>query len=442
MYQLLIHLFIFAGINSYSPSSERLAMRKILFSLILLALTSVAFSGGIETKSDSLRKDALHVYMEANDYIRKEIPYVNYVRDIKDASVYILSTRQKTGSGGTEFTYFLVGQNENSGMYDTLSFVTAPDATYEEIRKQEVSTLRMGLMRYIAKTPLAQYIQISFSEPISPTVSTDKWDSWVFKAWVNGWFSGQQSYNTNNINGNFSANRVTEDWKINLRARYNYGIEKFKIDEELIKSTNNSKSLSGLLVKSLSDYWSYGGSVYFGSSSYSNLDKSIAIMPGIEYDIFPYSQSTRKQLRILYSVGYNYFNYTDTTIFDMTEEGHAQHSINVAYAVVQKWGTIDLSSEYSNYLYNWSKNNISIYGNFTLRIIKGLSLNFSGGASILHDQLGLVKSGATTEEILLQKKELATSFQYWGSFGVSYTFGSIYNNVVNPRFGNQFGWGH
>ncbi|MBK8883762.1 MAG: hypothetical protein IPN67_15710 [Bacteroidales bacterium] len=417
-------------------------MRKAIFLLTFLGIMSSAFSGGIDTKSDSLRKDALLVYMEANDYIRKEIPYVNYVRDIKDASVYVLSTRQRTGAGGTEFTYFLVGQNENNGMYDTLSFISAPDATYDEIRLQEVNTLKLGLMRYIAKTPLAKYIQISFSEPISQTVSSDKWDSWVFKGQLSGWFNGQQTYTSNNLYGSFSANRVTEEWKINLRARYSYGIERFVIDEETIRSNTNSKSLSGLVVKSISDHWSYGGSAYIGSSIYNNLDRSIALMPGIEYDIFPYSQSTRKQLRILYSVGYNYFNYIDTTVYFKTEEGHAQHSINVAYAVVQKWGTIDLSSEYSNYLYDWSKNNISLYTNFSLRVLKGLQLNFSGGASILHDQLGLAKTGATTEEILLQKKELATQFQYWGSFGVSYTFGSIYNNVVNPRFGNQFGWGH
>jgi hypothetical protein len=422
-------------------------MRKTIFLLTFLAIMSPAFCDGVDTKSDSLRKDAIPIYMEAsdnktNDFIRKEIPYVNYVRDIRDASVYILSTRQRTGAGGTEFTYFLVGQNANAGMYDTLSFVSAPDATYEEIRQQEVNTLKLGLMRYIAKTPLAKYVQISFTEPISETVSTDKWDSWVFKAQINGWFEGQQTYTSNNLYGSFSANRVTEEWKINLRARYNYGIEKFDIDEELIRSENTSRSVSALVVKSISDHWSYGGTVYLGSSSFSNLDRSISVMPGIEYDIFPYSQSTRKQLRILYSIGYNYFNYIDTTIYNKMEEGHAQHSINVAYAVVQKWGQIDISTEYSNYLYDWSKNNISIFGNFSLRVLKGLSLNFGGGASILHDQLGLAKTGATTEEILLQKKELATQFQYWGNFGVSFTFGSIYNNVVNPRFGNQFGWGH
>jgi hypothetical protein len=417
-------------------------MRKTIFIFSLLAISTQAFPDGIETKSDSLRKDALTVYMETNDFIRREIPYINYVRDISDANVYILSSKQRTGAGGTEFTYFLVGQKTFAGMYDTLSFVSAPDATYEEIRQQEVNTLKLGLMRYIAKTPLARYIQINFSEPISQTVSTDKWDSWVFKAQLSGWFDGQQTYTSNNLYGRVTANRVTEDWKINLRASYSYGIEKFLIDEETVTSKTNSKSVSALVVKSLTDHWSYGGTVYVGSSIYNNLDRSVSAMPGIEYDIYPYSQSTRKQLRILYSIGYNYFNYTDTTIYEKTEEGHAQHSINVAYAVIQKWGQIDLSSEYSNYLYDWSKNNISAFITLNLRLIKGLQLNLSGGASVLHDQLGLAKSGVTTEDILLKKKELATQFQYWGNFGFSYTFGSIYNNVVNPRFGNQFGWGH
>jgi hypothetical protein len=56
---------------------------------------------------------------------------------------------------------------------------------------------------------------------------------------------------------------------------------------------------------------------------------------------------------------------------------------------------------------------------------------------MIHDQLGLPKGGASTEEILLQTKRLSTQYTYYSSFGLSYTFGSIYNNVVNPRFGNN-----
>ena len=124
--------------------------------------------------------------MDATDYIRKEIPWVNYVRDIKDAGVYIISTGERTGSGGMEFTYFFVGQHQNEGMRDTLSFTTTPDETTEGRRAKEVNTLKLGLMRYIARTPLAKYMKITFSEPLSETVTTDKWNSWVFRTSLNG----------------------------------------------------------------------------------------------------------------------------------------------------------------------------------------------------------------------------------------------------------------
>jgi len=416
-------------------------MKRSILLLFLSLIIIQAFPQETASKSDTLRKDALNVFMEANDYIRKEIPYVNYVRDIKDAGVYIISTSQNTGSGGREFTYFLFGQNENEGMRDTISFVSSPDETQDERRIKEVRTLKMGLMRYVAKTPLADYMKISFTEPLSETVSSDKWDSWVFRTSLNGWLNGQQSYKATNLFGNFNASRVTEKWKINLRARYNYGIDKFKIEDELISSENNSKSVNALIVKSISDHWSYGGTANAGSSSYNNQKFSATFMPGIEYDVFPYSESTRRQLRLLYTIGYGYVNYMDTTIYNLTKEGHFMHSLSAAYEVVQKWGSIDVSLNYSNYLHDWSKNNLSLNGFLDLRIAKGLSVNFGGGASLIHDQLGLVKGGATAEEVLLQRKELATQFEYFTSFGFSYTFGSIYNNVVNPRFGNGGGGG-
>lgn len=414
-------------------------MKKLFFCYLILSLGLTV--GAQELPSDTLRKDAPNIYMEASDYIRKEIPYINYVRDIKDADVYIISTRENTGSGGREYTYFLVGQKGNAGMADTISFVTSPGETEDEIRTKQVRTLKMGLMRYVAKTPLSQYMNISFTQPLSATVSSDKWNSWVFRASLSGFLNGQQTYNSTYLNGDLSATRVTNDWKINIRGRYNYNHEIFEIDGDNIASTNNSRYINGLAVRAISDHWSYGGSAYVGSSSYSNENLSVRLMPGIEYDLFPYSESTRRQLRLLYSIGYNFVEYNDSTIYNKMREGHFQHSFNAAYEVVQKWGSIEVDLEYSNYLHNWSRNNLSLDGFINLRIFKGLSVNFGGGASIIHDQLGLVKGGATTEEILLRRKEIATQFNYFTSFGLTWTFGSIYNNVVNPRFGNIGGGG-
>jgi hypothetical protein len=416
-------------------------MKRTILILLSFLLFIPVFSQDLKTKSDTLRKDALNIYMDATDYIKKEIPFVNYVRDIKDAGVYIISTTQTTGSGGIEYSYFLVGQHQYSGMKDTLKFVSLPDDTEDMIRQKEVKTLKMGLMRYIAKTPLSKFMNITFSEPLSETVSNDKWNSWVFNTSVYGFLQGERSYKETYLSGNASADRITEKLKVNISFNYNYENDKIVADTETIKSDTRSASFNSLIVKSLTDHWSYGGSVYLGSSTYSNQKFISSLMPGIEYDIFPYSQSTRRQLRLLYKIGYTFVDYKDTTIYDKMKENLWQHSLSASCAVVEKWGSINMNLSYSNYLHDWSKNNLSLYGGLSLRVAKGLRVTFAGSASLIHDQLGLVKSGATTEEVLLRRREMATQYQYFTSFGLNYTFGSIYNNVVNPRFGNNGGGG-
>jgi len=408
--------------------------------LIILSLVIGLYTYGQETNNsaDTLRKDALNVFMEARDYVRKEIPYINYVRDIKDADVYIISTIQPTGSGGYEWTYYLVGQHAFAGKGDTISFTTAPDETQDGRRQKDIATLKMGLMPYVAKTPLAKYINISFTEPLSETVSTDKWDSWVFSPSVRASFSGEKSYKSSLLRAGIDANRITEDWKINMALSYFYYKERFEIEEEIISSDRNSSNFNSLVVKSISDHWSVGGSLNLRASSYNNLDFKLELMPGIEYDLFPYSESTRRQLRFLYKIGYSFVNYTDTTIYDKMEEHLWLHSLDIAYQVVQKWGTIDVNVGYSNYLHDWSKNHLMFGGYISLRIAKGLNVNISGEYAIVHDQLGLVKGGVSTEEVLLRRRELETQYFYYGSVGFSYTFGSIYNNVVNPRFGDNW----
>ncbi len=416
-------------------------MRRLLILMVTTLLSCQSWAQIQSVQTDTLRKDALNVYMETSDFIRREIPYVNYVRDIKDAGVYIISTSQSTGSGGREYTYFLIGQNRFSGMRDTITFVSFPDETTEMIRQKQVNTLKMGLMRYVMKTPLAQYMRILFSEPLSESVASDNWNSWVFRSSVSGYLNGQKTYKSNYISGTVSAGRITEDWKINLNARYYTSTSKYIIGDNTIESNNNSKYINGLIVRSISDHWSVGGSFRAGAASYSNEKMMFNILPGIEYDLFPYSESTRRQLRILYSVGFKYVNYIDTTIYDKTREPLWLHSLLASYQVVQKWGSVDVSLNYSNYFHDWSKNNLSLYGYLSLRIAKGLSVNFGGGASLIHDQLGLLKQNLSTDEILLRRKELETQYEYYTSFGFTYTFGSIYNNVVNPRFGSSSGGG-
>ena len=72
--------------------------------------------------------------------------------------------------------------------------------------------------------------------------------------------------------------------------------------------------------------------------------------------------------------------------------------------------------------------------NLELKIIKGISINFYGTASLINDQLSLARQGASSQEVLLKLKALATNFNYYTGIGINYKFGSKFNNFVNPRF--------
>ncbi|MGD0342799.1 MAG: hypothetical protein ABSA76_13935, partial [Bacteroidales bacterium] len=87
-------------------------MKKVLFLIVLSLLCLSGYTQENTTANDTIRKDALNVFMQASDYIKKEIPFINYVRDRKVADVYIISTTESSGSGGAVCTFFIVGQGK------------------------------------------------------------------------------------------------------------------------------------------------------------------------------------------------------------------------------------------------------------------------------------------------------------------------------------------
>jgi hypothetical protein len=95
--------------------------------------------------------------------------------------------------------------------------------------------------------------------------------------------------------------------------------------------------------------------------------------------------------------------------------------------------------EGGTYLHDLGKRRFVVSGDANVRVLKGLSLSISGSAAVIHDQIYLPMGEATAEEILVRQRQLATSYRYSLAIGFSYTFGSIYTNVVNPRLYGGFG---
>lgn len=417
-------------------------------SLIVIILFFVASINYSQTDQSLIKSGAPNIFLDCGlcdmNFLKEQIAVVNYVRDRKDADIHILFTSQTTASGGRDYTLYFIGQNTFANMNDTLKYTTNQTDTQDQSRNKMVNVLKLGLVRYIARTKVSDQINISFAKPDKKKEEQkDDWDFWYFKTSLNGYFNGQENYKYNYINGSISANRSTEDLKVSLRLNSSYAENIYTyyngVSKTDILSISRYQSFDANFVKAINGNWSWGIWVGLSSSTYSNIDFEAYVSPGIEYNIFPYSLSNEKQLRIEYKLRHGYFKYGSETIYFKTKEDLWSHSLEINLSLIRPWGTISVGTEGANILTDFNLYELSVNGSLSLNLFKGFSLNFYGGYSKIRNQISLPRAGATLEEVLTQRRQLETQYSYWGGFGISYSFGSIYNNIVNPRFGNGGG---
>lgn len=382
------------------------------------------------------------------DFVRTEITWVNWVRNREDADVHALVTTQATGGGGNEYTISLIGLRRFAGKVDTLRYYATGTSTQDEDRRGFVHRLKLGLTTYAARTPLAPQLTVSYEAPTSAQAATphDPWNAWVFTISSSTNLNGQKQTRSAFLNASLNANRTTADWKLDFSMNGSYSEDVFKdlprfdtlgnqIGTEDIHSFSRRYGGDALVVKSLGPHWSAGLQGSANRSTFGNLDLSVSLGPAIEYNVYPYAQSTRRQLTLQYGVTPLHANYTDTTIYNKTRETTVRQSLTAALSVTQPWGSANVSLTGSHLLQDFKQNRAVLFGSLNLRLVKGLSLNVFGNVQRIHDQRALPAAGATPSEILLRRRELLTSYSYFTYISLSYRFGSTLNNVVNPRFG-------
>jgi hypothetical protein len=395
---------------------------------------------------DELRSVAPNVYLDCErrtcdfNYIKTEITFVNYVLDRQSADVQIIVTRQQTGSGGNEYTLAFLGLKRHQGKNATLRYYSKPTDTEDQFRRGLVNSLKQGLIPYVYDTPLAEFISVSYAQKkdYRPTPQSDPWHYWVFGLGIrgNGEFEDQSEKYSYQIN--LSANRTTEDVKFRVYASGNYNHRRYDIpEEEPIISDSNRKNFSASLIKSINGHWSWGGSMSLYSSTFDNARLYASFGPAVEYDVYPYSEATRRELRIQYRLSFTQRDYYEVTIFDKEKEGLFSQSLQVVLEIKEPWGSIGASVQGQTFLHDLSKNNLRSELGLYINLFKGFSFSVSGQYTRIRDQVSLPGRDFTPEEILLELKRLATGYNLRFEVGLNYRFGSIYSNVVNPRFGNM-----
>ena len=422
-------------------------MRTFLLSFLSLLLP---FFLTAQPTSPPGNVDAVQVFLDCNwfcdmDFVRMEIDYVDYVRDQFLSNVYILATEQSTGGGGSEIKLLFQGQGVFQHLQDTLTFYRVVNETDDEFRQNLVRYLSAGLIPYLARSPRFFNIRIVYDKDTSQTLPAntsqeeDPWNFWLFRVGFQGYANGDNIYRSRSFEGEFNGSRITQAWKhfFSLSAESNNNVYEYEDDEgvlQRLENPNHDLQASFFSAKSMTDHWSAAVDIDLFRNTFRNYAFVARGKLGLEYNVFPYPQSNQRILTFQYFLGATGNHYLETTIYDQDRELLFLQEFDVNLNLVQKWGELFASVYWENFLHDFRYNNINGYVSANIRLFKGFAFNVGAGASIIHNQLNIQKGDISESDVLIRRRQLETSFDYWINFGVNYTFGSVYNNIVNPRF--------
>ena len=408
-----------------------------------LAVTMIVVPGAA-AQTPAPASGRLRVFLECGDcfetYLRDEIEWVDFLRDPNGADVHIIGTSNSTGGGGREVVLRFVGLGRFQGIDTELKAVSQSGDT-DDMRRQVIRrVVSVGLLTYLERAGRGGDIKLRVDPAVAgggqTTVADDPWKAWVFTVRGTGALDFQESSRQWEWGARATADRVTEKWNLSFGLRADTSHEEFDLDEdEPLSAIRRSREFESFVSRALGPHWSLG---FFGeasSSSFGNQRFRSELAPAIEYNLFPYADYASRQLRFTYAIGSQHATYNEVTLYDKLEETNPLHKAEITLEQVQPWGELQINFEFSQYLHDTSKYRLETGGELSFRITRGLSLNLDGSISRIRDQLSLPKRDATDEEVLLRLRELQSNYSADFSVNLTYRFGSLFNNIVNPRFG-------
>ena len=419
-------------------------VRTAVAAVALVCFPQMSHGGqATEQAPAAARPPQLKVFLDCDgcfaDFLRAEVTFVDYVRDRVEADVHVLITSVETGSGGREYTAAFTGLKTHAGTDRTIRTVTTRNDPEDIVRRQLANALRVGVLNYMVATSVPPNLAVSVrlgADDRDAAPTKDRWNHWVFSVRGSASFSGEESSRERQLGGGISADRITPDWKITLGSEFDHETEEFDLDEDdPVRVERRERDFNFLAVKALGEHWSVGGLAEIESSTFENVKLSFAAAPAIEFNVFPYSAYTRRQLRALYVVGVKSFRYNELTLFQKTKETLPVHELSLTFEQRERWGTLEARGQWSQYLHQLDKSRFEVEADVSVRVARGVSIGAELSASRIRDQISLPARGASPEEILLRLRQLRSGYEYNFGVNITYSFGSIFSSIVNPRFG-------
>jgi hypothetical protein len=416
--------------------------------LITIIFQSIGFKtfGSENKKQPTGPNGRIAVFLDSErwfdeDFVRQEIPVVDYVRNREQADIHIIISRHNAGTSGANYAISFIGSRLFEGQNLDLTYWAPSTNSSDQTRRGYSNVIKIGLVTYIAKTPMITSLNVNFSNGKKGLTNEtefeekeDPWKNWVFELYGGGNFSKEERLSNFSFRTGFFADMVTTDWKLRFRPYFNFAKRTFVTTEEDIVSSTYRHGYSSYIVKSLSDHLSLGLFSSGLASTFHNIRFGTDLVPALEWSLYPYEEATRRSVTLAYRVGYGYNYYLETTIFEKDKEWILTQALEASVRFQQTWGNFRAGLTGSHHLTDFSKNRAQIFTSLNLRVFQGFSINFWGNYELINDLIAIPAGNLTLEEILLARTQQATSYSISGSIGLSYTFGSKFSSAYNPRF--------
>jgi len=366
------------------------------------------------------------------NYLKQQTSFLEYVRDQDLADIEIFVRDVWNPAGSRAFEIKIDGNNEYKELSSTTLAVGFSNDTSSSLREKLLNKLKLALVPFLDKADYSLRVDVdsNFDKSI---IDDEKWKNWVFE--LSGSYDSdrEESRKTDRYDIEFEIDKLTPDWRIGIELERSESNRRYYSDDNVYSSNRKTTRIRGRVVRSISDHFSTG--VFFGASqnTYENLDFSSYLSPAIEYSYFPYEDVLSKEITLAYRVGFGKRNYIEKTIYGFEKQNLTSQTLSMNIRFRQKWGNISTAINATQYLNDGSKKRFSLRSDLDFRIFEGLALRLSGNISLIRDQYNLAAGSTSIEELLLQQRQIATDYETRFSIGLSYTFGSIYNSIINTR---------
>ena len=120
------------------------------------------------------------------NYFRKEINYVDHVRDQALANIQLFIYRNRNANNGNRYSLDFIGNENFEEKNISLNLDTNPKMTRDEIRNKLKKKIELGLVYFLIETEISKKINITYdSSFLTDEIesSSDRWKNSNRREW-------------------------------------------------------------------------------------------------------------------------------------------------------------------------------------------------------------------------------------------------------------------